>query len=100
MIENGLRDSNDDIGGNTMTPDDLLAYCGRNGGARAARVLGTSKQCIGIWKKRGFIPIPKQYEIQVKSGNALVADNYDPGRDYAAELKGQALRTERSATCC
>ncbi|MEO0436595.1 MAG: hypothetical protein AAF098_06785 [Pseudomonadota bacterium] len=82
-----------------MTPDELLAYCGRNGGARAARVLGISKQCIGIWKKRGFIPLPKQYEIQVKSDNELVADNFDPGRDYVAELKGRVQQAAGLTAC-
>ncbi len=52
------------------------------GPACTARALETSPQNISGWIAEGVIPRGRQYEIQVKTQGALVADSWDPKRDY------------------
>jgi len=42
--------------------------------SKLAQALGLDRQVIHQWKRKGEIPEPRQYQIQVVSGNALKAD--------------------------
>jgi DNA-binding transcriptional regulator Cro len=50
--------------------------------ACTARALDTSPQNISGWIAEGAIPRCRQYEIQVKTNGALIAESWDPERDY------------------
>jgi len=63
-----------------MNTEDVLALFGPP--ADLARALDTTTQNVSGWIASGTIPSARQYEIQVKSNGALVADNWDPQRDY------------------
>tara|TARA_R110001592_G_scaffold254129_3_gene517456 strand:+ start:4164 stop:4370 length:207 start_codon:yes stop_codon:yes gene_type:complete len=59
---------------------DVITYF--RGPACAARALDTTPQNISGWIAEGVIPRGRQYEIQVKSQGALVAESWDPARNY------------------
>ncbi len=53
-----------------MTYDDLIRYYGTP--SKPCKVLGISRPLIHDWKRKG-IPKLRQYEIEVKTGGALKA---------------------------
>lgn len=53
--------------------------------ARLAEVLETSIQNVFGWLRAGKIPRSRQYELQVKSGGRLIANTFDPSRDYVSD---------------
>jgi hypothetical protein len=59
--------------------DVITFFCGP---ACTARALDTSPQNISGWIAEGAIPRGRQYEIQVKTSGALLAESWDPQRDY------------------
>jgi hypothetical protein len=60
--------------------EDVIAYfCGP---ACTARALDTTPQNISGWIAERAIPRCRQYEIQVKSQGALIAESWDCQRDY------------------
>lgn len=63
-----------------MNVKDVIAYF--RSPACTARALDTTPQNISGWIAEGEIPRCRQYEIQVKSQGALIAESWDSKRDY------------------
>ena len=63
-----------------MKVEDVIAYF--RGPACTARALDTTPQNISGWIAEGAVPRCRQYEIQVKSGGALIAESWESKRDY------------------
>lgn len=55
-----------------MKPADVRAYYKSCYGFYKGT--GMSPATLGIWTKKGFIPIGSQYIVEMKSGGALKAD--------------------------
>lgn len=53
-----------------MTTEQVLAHYGNQ--MKVAGILNISRQAVNGWGERP--PLPKQYELEVKSGGALKAD--------------------------
>jgi len=66
----------------TMTIEDVLEIWVP---ARLAEVLETSIQNVSGWLREGKIPRGRQYELQAKSGGRLIANTFDPSRDYVSD---------------
>jgi transcriptional repressor of cell division inhibition gene dicB len=41
---------------------------------KVAQALGINQSAVSLWHKAGYIPIGRQYQIQVITGGALQAD--------------------------
>lgn len=63
-----------------MNIQDVIAYF--RGPACTARALDTTPQNISGWIAEDAIPRSRQYEIQVKSQGALIAESWNGERDY------------------
>ena len=63
-----------------MNVKDVIAYF--RSPACTARALDTTPQNISGWIAEGAIPRCRQYEIQVKTHGALVAESWDPTLNY------------------
>lgn len=63
-----------------MHVEPVIAYFGSR--AATARALETSYQNVKQWVDSGRIPKGRQYEIQVKSRGLLVAEDWDPRKEY------------------
>ena len=59
---------------------------------KLAEVLETSIQNVCGWLREDKIPRGRQYELQVKSEGRLIANTFDPSRDYVTngQQRGRA----------
>jgi len=64
-----------------MTFDDLRAKYGSD--ASIAKALNVSRQLVGIWKRNGHIPYPRQCAIQLETRGRLRASKPVPEKDAA-----------------
>lgn len=64
-----------------MNYDDLIKFFGSQSGA--ARALGVKPPSVHAWREGG-IPLTRQYQIQVLTGDALKADESAPPAEQAA----------------
>ncbi|MFV0278927.1 MAG: hypothetical protein ACK5HY_17350 [Parahaliea sp.] len=70
-----------------MDIDDAVGHFISSRGLTA--VLKTTPNYISMMRQRG-IPKGRQYELQVKSGGVLLADDFDPSADYIAQARASA----------
>jgi hypothetical protein len=55
-----------------MSPADLIEFYGSQ--KAAAKALGVSFKTVSMWRRRGFIPNGRQYQVQLVTLGRLVAD--------------------------
>lgn len=75
-----------------MTLSEAIGVFGSISGI--ARIVGTTTQNVSSWKEK--IPRCRQYELQVKSGGVLQADDFNDNLDYV-EIANTKRSRERLA---
>ena len=65
-----------------MTPHQLIKHYGS--AAKAAAALGTDRQVVHGWKKRGSIPLDQQCRYEVLTEGKLIADVPEGFRESVA----------------
>ena len=55
-----------------MTPSEVVAHFGSV--RRVTETLGITQQAFSNWQRRGYIPLGRQYELQILTGGRLVAE--------------------------
>ena len=48
------------------------------GQSNLARALGVTQTAVWLWKRQGEIPEGRQYQIEILTGGALMAERPDP----------------------
>ena len=56
-----------------MTPKDVVAFFGGTQ-VKAARAIGVRQSTVSEWVQIGYVPLGRQYELQVLTGGQLKAD--------------------------
>ncbi len=59
-----------------MSPSEAISYFGTQ--VKLAERLGIKQGSVGDWVANGYIPWPRQFQIQVATGGELLADETDP----------------------
>lgn len=65
-----------------MTPHEAISFFGTQ--VKLADKLGIAQPTVAGWVKAGFIPWPRQFQIQHASDGALIADDEDPAPKFRA----------------
>jgi hypothetical protein len=65
-----------------VTPEEFVSYFKTQ--KAAAKSIGLAQPTIADWVKVGFIPWPRQCQIQVVTGGALMADPAPVKQEAAA----------------
>ena len=56
-----------------MTPEQVVAHFGGTQ-VKAAEALGLRQSAVSEWFRHGYVPLGRQYEIQVLTGGTLRAN--------------------------